>query len=70
MGLGMIPSSDAELRFDSQENSSPGSPHTCLQSGLKMLLIQEKPLFKAFLLPLNKKGLSEAPFGGHIWDGP
>lgn len=70
MGLGTILSSDAALRFNSGENSSPGFPHTCLQNGLRILVIQEKPLFKAFLLSLNKKGLSEALFGVQTWDAP
>ena len=54
MGLGMILSSDAALRFNSRENLSPGF-HMCLHSSLRMLVNQENPLFKAFLLPLNQR---------------
>lgn len=70
MGLGMILSSDVALRVNSPENFSPAFPHVCLQSDLRMLVNQEKPLFEASLLHLTQKGLSEAPFGGQSWDAP
>lgn len=44
MGLGGMLCSDVALSFNPWEDFRPEFPHDCLQSSLKMLMNQEKPV--------------------------